>query len=406
MILNLTNYMSGTVRVCVKGAMPEKFINLCIAQHIFLWGITKKNEDFYVSMRLPDFFRIRTIARISRVRVFVISHNGLPFLLKKVKRRKMLLVGAIMCFLMLNIMASYIWFVDVTGLKSLQSSRIQEIAYQNGLRPGVLKESVIAKQIEKEILVNVPEIAWVGITFSGTRAVIEVVEKTMQKQEDKAPANIIAQKDGVITEYIVLAGQGVVKKGDTVKKGDMLIKGIVPEQVMTNELGQPIINNNPPQLIKANGIIKARIWYEGYGEAEISTIAHQRTGQREVEVSVNIGTNKLSLKKAFLDPNKAFENEVIHKKLPFWRNSDVIVESTINIYHEVDTLLVERTLEEARNEARSKALASVQSVIPETAHVISRSSEVLQASEPNLVRVKVSIETIEEIGQSVIIANQ
>lgn len=406
MILNFTNYISGTVRICIRGAMPEKFVNLCIAQHIFLWGITKDNDNFYVSMRLPDFFRVRHIAKISRVRVHVVSHRGLPFLIKRVKRRKMLLIGAIICFVMLNVMSSYIWFVDVTGIKSLPSSRIQEIAYQNGLRPGISKEGINAKQIEKEILVNIPEIAWVGVTFSGTRAVIEVVEKTLPKQEDKAPANIVALKDGVITEYIVLAGQGAVKKGDTVKKGDMLIKGIVPEQIMTNELGQPIITNTVPQVIKANGIIKARIWYEGYGEAEIATPAYHRTGKREVAVTVAIGTNQLALKRAYLDPNARFEAEIVHKKLPIWRNSSFTVESTINIYHEVDILWVEKTVEEARDEARSKALASVQSIIPETAHVLSRSSEVLQTTEPNLVRVKVSIETIEEIGQSVIIANQ
>lgn len=406
MIHNIYNYMGGVVKIRIKGAMPEKFINLCIAKNILLWGIIKHDDDFYTNMRLNDFFRIRSIARISRVKVDVVSFRGLPFIIKRIKRRKMMLAGGILSIFLLNILASFIWFVDVTGVKHLDPEQIKEIALNNGLKPGVIKDSVNAKQIEQEILLNVPEIAWAGVTFSGTRAQIEVVEKTIPKQEDKAPADIVAAKDGVITEFIVLAGRPLVKKGDTVKKGDVLITGVIPEQAVQNELGQTVNNNYPPRLVKANGIIKARVWYETYGECEINKPIHQRTGKKEVAVKINIGGNIISLKSAALDPTAEFETEIIHKKLPVWRNSGVAVESEISIYHEVNTILSEKSIEEARDEAKAKALAAVQTVIPETAHVLSRSSEVLETAEPNLVRVKVGIESIEEIGRSVIISNQ
>lgn len=406
MTLNMSNYIKGMVRIRIRGSMPEKFVNLCIAHQILLWGIVKREEDLYANMRLNDFFRIRPITRVSQVRVHVVSYRGLPFFAKRLKRRKMMLVGAVLGLAILNIMASYIWFVDVRGNKQLPTEVIKEIANQSGLRPGVIKDSVNAKQIEKTILLNIPEAAWAGVTFTGTRAEIEIVEKTMPKQQDNAPADIIAAKDGVITEFIILNGKPMVKKGDTVKKGDLLITGVIPEQIVDNVSGQSTMTKFPPQLIKANGIAKARVWYETYGEAELANPIYQRTGNREVAVNINIGSNQIVLKRAELDPSAEFETEVIYKKLPKWRNSAVAVESEINIYHEVNTSWATKTIEEARDEARAKALANVQNLVPETAYILSRTSEVLETSEPNLVRVKVSVESIEEIGRSVAISSQ
>lgn len=404
MIPNMSNYLHGMVRIRIKGAMPEKFINLCIAQQILLWDIVKYDDEFFASMRLTDFFAIRPITRISKVKVRVVSYRGFPFIIKRMKRRKMLVLGAVMCLVLLNIMSVHIWFVDVTGTKQLPVQKIKEIAVNNGLKPGVAKDQIDAKQIEKEIILNIPEIAWVGVTFSGTRAEIEVVEKTVPKQGDKAPADIIASKDGVITEFITLAGKPVVKKGDTVKKGDLLITGVIPAQEY-NDSGKPIIDNIPPQLVRANGIVKARVWYESYGEAELLEPNYQRTGKREIAVNINVGGNEIILKDAQPNPDSDFEKEVIYKKLPVWRNSNLVVESEIIIYHEVNTLWSEKTIEEARNEARTKALSAVQSSVPETAHILSRTSQVLDTAEPNLVRVKVSLESVEEIGQSIAISH-
>ncbi len=400
----MMNYIRGTVRLQVSGSMPEKFINLCVAEQILLWGIMKKHNDFYVYMRLPDFFRIRPLTIKSRTRVKVVAHHGLPFTIKRVKRRKMLVAGALLFLIALHVLASYIWFVDIIGLKTLSSSRIRNVAYQHGLKPGILKELVSTKGIENAILLDIPEVAWVGVNFTGTRAVIEIVEKTMPKPEDKAPAHLVAAKDGVITEVITLLGQSMIKKGDIVKKGDILIKGVSGQTDLSAEqVGQenPLpANPEPQQLAKAKGIIKARVWYESYGEAELSAQVHKRTGQQSSTVLLKVGEREFVLKKAPEKPYDLFETEVIHKKLPGWRNSNFTVESTINVNYELVTSHTEITLEAAKDIARGKALSAVEGLIPETAQIVSRNIEVLQTAETNLVRVKVSVETVEDIGQS------
>lgn len=400
MIFN-TNYLRGAVKIRISGPMPERFINLCIAEHILLWRLTKTDQDLVAWIGLNDFFRIRPLVKCSRTKVTVISHLGFPFVVKRSKQRKMLMAGAILFIILLNVFSSYIWFVEITGLKNLPEQNIRAAAYQLGLKPGTSRDNLNTKTLEREMLLNLPEVAWVGITFTGTRAVIEVVEKTMPKQENKAPAHIVAAKDGVITEIIALNGQPAVKKGDTVKKGDLLVKGFVVQPVVPPVDGQPPVINVPPELVRAKGIISARVWYESYAEAELKQTTTSRTGNRQVAVVLQAGEHKLAFNSASAQPFQEYETEIIHKQLPLWRNREFAVESTITIYHETNSTLTEKTFNEARDEAHTKAMQVVQNSIPETAQILSRNYEVLKTPEENLVRVKVNVETIEDIGQTI-----
>ncbi len=121
-------------------------------------------------------------------------------------------------------------------------------------------------------------------------------------------------------------------------------------------------------------------------------------------MTLRIGQHDILLKKPNLHSEQQFEVEVLNKKLAWWRNRDIAVESNISTYYEVHANIYELTLEEAREEAKQKALAQVQLLIPETAQVLSRTVEILKTSEANLVRVKVNVETAEDIGQFLTIA--
>lgn len=401
MTLKIANYMNGVVRIRISGPVPEKFINLCLARGIFLQGITKRNEDVLAYIRLPDFFRIRPLVRTSQSRVEVVACHGFPFALKRLKRRKMLVVGAMVFFILLHVLTSYIWFVDVTGQSRFSGDEIKMIARQYGLKPGVSKDRIDVRGIENQILLKAPGIAWVGVSLTGTRAVIEVVEKTLPKQEDKSPADVVAAKAGIITEIIAIAGQAAVKPGDTVKKGDLLIKGVLPvPPPQPPEPGQPPPVVEPPKPLRANGIIKARVWYESYGEAALVQEDWERTGRQTVGVSLQIKEHRFMLKQVPEQPYQHFQAEAIHKKLSGWRNSDFAVESTINIFYEIVAKSREISWEEARDLAKGKALQTVQELIPENAQVLARSVEILQTAEPGLVRVKVGVETSEDIGHT------
>ncbi len=404
MIFN-TNYLHGSVKIRISGSIPERFINLCIAEQITLWGIIKTDADLIAWIKLDDFFRIRPLVILSHTKVKVLAHRGLPFVVKRIKRRKMLMVGFCIFFVLLYSLSSYIWFIEITGLKNIPDQTIRYTAEQYGLRPGSIKNAINVKNIEREILLHVPEAAWVGINFTGTRAVIEVVEKTMPKQEDRLPAHIVANTDGVITEIIAIAGQAAVKSGDTVKKGDLLIKGVTPAPISVVVEGQPPNDSTVPlELIRAKGIIKARVWYESYAEIECKQTNFNRTGKYQMVIHIKIGNTELAFNGLSKQSFQEFETETIYKQFPLWRNSEFAVESTITINREISSYQTEKSFEQAHNEAYAKAIQVIQDSIPETAQILSRNFEVVKTPEENIVRVKINVETIEDIGQTITIS--
>lgn len=400
-----TAYLSGVVKIRITGARPEQFINLCMTDSIPLWDIcrTPENNDVYATILVKDFFKLRPSAKTSRSRVEAVAHHGLPFTIKKIKRRKLFIVGALLFPVALYLLSSYIWFVDITGLKTLPEAQIRQIVYLSGLKPGTEINSVNIQHVETELLAQRPEIAWININITGTRAVIEVTEKTVPKLTDKAPADIVAIKDGVISEIVAVAGQPLVKVGDTVKKGDILIKGVLPPiKTPDSPAADAQPSDQPLRPVKAQGMIKARVWYESYGEAALAETRYQRTGNKQWSLVIKINQTEIPLKHIECSYS-SFEDEIIHKKLELWRNSDPAVEIILSTYYELSVSSHPVSREEACHRAGLKALEAIRPSMPETATVVSRDSEEIKTADKELVRVKVNLETSEDIGQSVTI---
>lgn len=396
MISNFFRHSKGAVGIRISGKMPERFINLCIAERIHLWGLRKNEDGLSANLLLRDFFRIRPLVRISKCRVRVVHRRGIPFIWKYMRNRKVFVLGPAIFTILLYLATSYIWFVTITGAESLATENIRGIAAKYGLRVGGAKSNIDVRHIENEFMLNMPEIAWIGISLEGVRANIDIVEKKFAKMEDRSPAHVIAAKDGVVTEIIVLSGQANIKKGDTVKRGDILIRGEAPEL----PIGTTGTGEGAMIPVRGKGIIKARVWYEGYGEANTLRMIYKKNGNHTVGMTIKLNGKEYVWKGSSSASYEAFQKEVIYKKLLEWRNSGADVELTINNYFELVGELTEISAEEAQAVALAQANENIQKVIPEAAQVLARKQQILHMTEKYLFRAKVGIETLEDIAQT------
>lgn len=386
MIRRLPYYKNGAVRLEIVGKYPERFINFCIADRIYLWGVKQTPKGLVLWMSVEDFFRVRPAARKSGVRIKVLRSYGLPFLLKKWKQRKVLCAGILLFFVAIYTLSSYIWFIEIDGLKSLEREKIEMALSAQGLQRGVKRDNLDAKKIERALLVEFPELAWSGVHFTGTRAVIEVVEKVRPEYEDKTPADLVAAKDGVITECIAFQGDSEVKKGDAVKEGDVLIRGVA-------RMGQEAEPD-----VRAKGIVKARIHYESVGEAEKRLIEYERTGEKDISLQIHLNGDVFTLKEAKPQRYAAYEKEEIVKSLPWWRNRSFTVELIIDIYRELDFFETALDDETAKERAAAESLGMSKYLIPQDAYILESRSEVVESPDDDTIRVSTYFETEEEIG--------
>ena len=179
------------------------------------------------------------------------------------KKKNGFLGGAPGFILALYILSSFVWFISVEGNDRINDKEILDTAR----RYGVYQErqwNFSRNDAEEAILREIKDLSYIKIDIRGVKAHIEVVEKVIPGEEINGPCHLIASQDGVIEEIIVLDGQARVKEGDTVAKGDVLVSGLVIPEI--NPYMPPEANQNlDPYLVRARGIVKARVWFEGYG---------------------------------------------------------------------------------------------------------------------------------------------
>ena len=85
--------LRGYVKIIVWGFAPQRFINLCSNKGILLWNIEKQDDVYIMCVSLESFYRLRSIARKTKVRVVISERYGLPFFLPKLMRRKIFVAG-------------------------------------------------------------------------------------------------------------------------------------------------------------------------------------------------------------------------------------------------------------------------------------------------------------------------
>lgn len=390
-MFDIRRYHGGAVKVRISGGWIERFINRCLAAGFCLWQIETDGDSTTLWMRLDDFRRVPKIASDSHVEVKVIERRGCPFAVRKLLRRKGLLVGPFLFLLFIYVFTLFVWQVEVVGNHAVDSDEILRLASENGIRVGAFCSSVEPREAEQAILANCGRLVWCGVQKEGTRIVIEVVEKTPRQAQPDYAGDIVARTDGVLTELIVLAGTAAKAVGDTVKAGDTLIVGVEPRYgEVTDD-----VDMQAPRTVGAKGIARARVWYEGYGEAPLETIKGERTERAIYDATVQMGERSFAWQSAEISETALYETE---KKMVKWRNQIFPVEIIIHIYYECEPITTTISQEEATLLAKERAWQSIAERIPKDAEVKERRDDIVSEESASVVRVRALVETVEEIG--------
>lgn len=407
LLFRFMSALLGYVEIMVTGEAPERFVNMAASRGIYLWDITRVREDaVLLKVRLGAVKPLRHIARRTKCRFHFERRMGLPFLYTRLLRRKALALGVLFFLATLYLLSSFIWFIEVKGNERLTVPEVLEAAAEAGLNRGMPKWRIESGKVEAVLLERLPLVAWTGVYIKGAKVTIEVAERVVPETEDSRPSHIIAAKAGLVKEVLVLNGHPAVKEGDTVVPGQILISGEVPpfeeplkpgeEQKQGEELKQ---TKKPSRFVHARGIVRARVWYDGYGEAQMIETGLRPTGRSQTRVSIKFKGKEIILSGNRNISYEYYDTETLVKTVPKWRNLEVPVELVTVKYFEMAKYREERSIEDARRLAGERALEEAAGLLPKEARVTERSLEDIQTGHPeNIVRVKVAVETLEEIG--------
>lgn len=231
-MLGILQFLKGYVRMKIWGVSPERFLNLCSNKNILLWDICKDGDVYTMCISLSAFLQLRPIARKTGVRVVVLQKFGLPFLLPGLLKRKIFIAGLFLCVTFWIVSYRFVWDITLEGNYQITQEVFTDFLASLQVRVGMRKTDLDISALEREIRRAFPEVTWTSARLSGTRLEISIKENDAPMLEEPVPVeggqNLVSEYAGVITSMIVRSGVPMVKIGDTVEEGTLLVEGRVP----------------------------------------------------------------------------------------------------------------------------------------------------------------------------------
>ena len=250
--------LRGSLRVRAASRFPERVLNICSARGIpFRDPAFLGAEELAFSIDRRDWRRLRAACADLDAQVHIERAEGVPFALGRLRRRTALLAGLALCLALLAANACFIWDLQVEGNGAVPSERILRVLAENGVRRGTFAFSVDQRRLSNRVLPELPELSWLTVNVRGCRAHVVVRERVPKPEivNESAPTNVVSTRDALVTEVRALDGEARVLPGTVVRKGQLLISGVVE----TRGVEQPVVGT---RWLAGKGEVWGRTWYE------------------------------------------------------------------------------------------------------------------------------------------------
>ncbi|MCL2499364.1 MAG: sporulation protein YqfD [Defluviitaleaceae bacterium] len=241
MLLRLWNFLRGYVRVAVSGFSIERFINMVAYRGIFLWDVSRTDTGIEMNVSIRGFKMLRAYSRKTKCRTRIIKKIGLPFIIFRYRKRKLLLSGVLFFVLSLFALSSFIWRIDIIGTETLDHDDVRAFLTERGLSVGSFKYFIDNKTLSRELISRFAEIGFADIHTRGTRMAVLLAEAIPPQYliDRQTPTHVIADRDGLITNITAGAGAPMARAGDIIQAGEMLVSGML--QIQSETEGPAII---------------------------------------------------------------------------------------------------------------------------------------------------------------------
>ncbi len=389
MLLNIWNNMRGYVEIETSGFAVERFINLATHSGIYIWDVTRNSANIRMKVSVKAFRRLKPCAKKTKTRIKIVDKRGLPFLAHRYRKRKILVFGALFFIASLYLLSSFVWLIGIEGTNRIDSGEITAFLAQNDLKIGSFKPILSDKKYEELLIEHFKDIAWIDMEIKGTRVTVRLTE-TIPKTEvidTSTPADIIADRPGLIVSVATSSGTPKVKQGDVVKKGDLLVSSEVligtPEEEYTKK------------QVHASAVVTAKLYYDVNLDVKLSYTEKKYTGKVTDNYSIMLFGNKIGLFNRGII-YECFDKTLSEHRLNFGKNYPLPVVGVKEQYSEFVNVEHSRSVEQAKELANLLLEQKLSVDFPAVAEIVDKNISFTEYDDR--VELNAVITTIESIG--------
>lgn len=225
------NFFTGTIDCLCAGEDTAALIGALRTEGISVFYQRRQRGMLRFSVRRSQKNALDRALAASCVNLCGRRDRGLPQLLYKYRLRPGLIIGAVIYGLLLFISSRFIWDIRVEGNDTVPDSEIIALLQRLGCEVGSYSPAIDYDSLCNKYLATSDNIAWISVNLTGTVAYAEVIESAGGHANSDnggiTASNLVAERDGVVVSYAVIAGQSVVKPGAVVSKGELLVSGLI-----------------------------------------------------------------------------------------------------------------------------------------------------------------------------------
>jgi len=289
-IFRILNFLAGYRRVSCPAERTADAVNLLMREEIDYWELKREeNGELTFSILEREYKHLLSLADGLPFRS--LCRYGLPQWIGRYRKRLGIPLGFLIFLLLTKLSTQYIWEVTVSGNETLTDAEVQECLEELGCGIGSYIPSVDFYNICHEFILANEDVSWISVNMVGTTARVELIEASCKGQIDNGgngtPSNLLAACDGEVVRTETASGMLVVKAGQTVTKGQLLVSGVV--DVGRNEDGRfVLVRSRAKVFAKTNRTLEVVVPYE--------TVKKTVVGRETVKKSLKFFGKTIKLK--------------------------------------------------------------------------------------------------------------
>lgn len=244
--------MNNYVLIKIVGHNPSLYIKRLIKNNINYSNYKKiDNKTIIIKILYDDYLLL--VDNSSIYDISIINYYGLIKYKNYINNNMNVVSSFILSILIILILSKMVFAIEIVhsdeNIRNIISYELDKYNIKKYyISPSYYKIENIKKIILKE---HKDDIEWIEITKKGSKLIVKVTERRINKKNKNIHTrHIVAKKEGIIKKIIANKGEILKSENDYVAKGDIIISGdIIKDETVKGQ-------------VVAKGLVYAEVWYK------------------------------------------------------------------------------------------------------------------------------------------------
>ena len=141
----------GSITIEINSLNPEKILNILWKRDIDIIEAKKTSiTTIFLTISYENYKEVYKIVENCKGKIKIIKKTGIIFFLERVQKEVTLILGGILFFIVLYILSTYIWGIEIETEENLAPYEVRKELALIGIKPGVAKKYIDVDTIEKK----------------------------------------------------------------------------------------------------------------------------------------------------------------------------------------------------------------------------------------------------------------